>query len=191
MDMIERAGAATALRYRVRGMDCPSCAGKIETALARLPGAADVRVNYHSQVLDLALDEQATSRAVLEQRITDLGYGVSPLPTAADLAASGTSRTEELPIGGDTVEATPSPWRSRKALLAIGALFLAGLAVEHLLPDLGAWPSWPAAVLGLAFYGRRALAAARNGSPFSIEMLVSVATAGALAIGAASEAAVV
>ena len=48
-----------ALRYRVKGMDCPTCAGKIETAVSRLPGVADVRVNYGSQILDLALDEEA------------------------------------------------------------------------------------------------------------------------------------
>ena len=27
-----------ALRYKVKGMDCPTCAGKIETAVSRLPG---------------------------------------------------------------------------------------------------------------------------------------------------------
>ena len=39
--------------------------------------------------------------------------------------------------------------------------------------------------------GRRAVVAALNGTPFSIEMLMSVATAGALAIHAAEEAAIV
>ena len=29
-----------ALRYKVKGMDCPTCAGKIETAVSRLPGVA-------------------------------------------------------------------------------------------------------------------------------------------------------
>ena len=38
-----------ALRYKVKGMDCPTCAGKIETAVSRLPGVTDVRVNYSSQ----------------------------------------------------------------------------------------------------------------------------------------------
>jgi Cd2+/Zn2+-exporting ATPase len=40
-------------------------------------------------------------------------------------------------------------------------------------------------------FGRKAVAAARAGSPFSIEMLMSTATVGAIAIGATSEAATI
>ena len=31
-----------ALRYHVEGMDCPSCASKIETAVGRFGGAEDI-----------------------------------------------------------------------------------------------------------------------------------------------------
>jgi len=184
--------AAAALRYRVKGMDCPSCAAKIETAVTRLPGVGDVRVNYTAQVLDLMLDEGATPRADLEGRITGLGYGVAPLPTAADLARSHAAGTVILAVEHE--EAEPPVWRSRKGLLAIAiaALFAVGFLLDRLQPGLmGEYAYWPGALLGLAFYGRRAIAAARNGSPFSIEMLMSVATVGALAIHAAEEAAVV
>ena len=180
------------LRYRVKGMDCPTCAGKIETAVSRLPGVADVRVNYGSQVLDLALDEAATPRLELEGRIERLGYGVAPLPTTADLAraqAEGVAPPTEA-----AEDAEPPLWRSRKALLGslIGALFVAGFLVERVAPGLaGEYAYWPGALLGLAYYGRRAALAAFNGTPFSIEMLMSVATAGALAIHAAEEAAIV
>ncbi|WP_456307477.1 heavy metal translocating P-type ATPase [Paeniroseomonas aquatica] len=53
------------------------------------------------------------------------------------------------------------------------------------------WVYLPAALLGLGYFGRKAIAAAGAGSPFSIEMLMSIATVGAIAIGATSEAAVV
>ncbi|MBV5268916.1 MAG: cation transporter [Afipia sp.] len=33
-----------ALRFRVEGADCPSCAGKIETVLGRVPGLSEVKV---------------------------------------------------------------------------------------------------------------------------------------------------
>lgn len=184
--------AGTALRYRVKGMDCPSCATKIETAVTRLPGVGGVRVNYTAQVLDLVLDEAATPRADLEERITGLGYGVATLPTAADLARAHVTGAD-IPAIEDE-EAEPSVWRSRKGLLAlaIAGLFAAGFLLDQVQPGLaGEYAYWPGALLGLAFYGRRAIAAARNGSPFSIEMLMSVATVGALAIHAAEEAAVV
>ncbi|HJE22876.1 MAG TPA: cadmium-translocating P-type ATPase [Methylorubrum populi] len=183
---------ATALRYRVKGMDCPSCATKIETAVTRLPGIADVRVNYTAQVLDLVLDEAATTRASLEERISGLGYGLASLPTAADLARAHAAGTEIPPVEDEKAE--PPVWRSRKGLLAlaIAGLFAIGFLVETAPPGLaGEYAYWPGALLGLAFYGRRAIAAARSGSPFSIEMLMSVATVGALAIHAAEEAAVV
>lgn len=180
-----------ALRYKVKGMDCPTCAGKIETAVSRLPGVTDVRVNYSSQVLDLALDEAATPRTEIEGRIERLGYGVAPLLTAADLSkaqAAGVAPTTEAE------EAEPPLWRSHKASLGIliGALFVAGFVVERIAPGLaGEYAYWPGALVGLAYYGRRAVVAALNGTPFSIEMLMSVATAGALAIHAAEEAAIV
>ncbi|MEQ4597473.1 MAG: heavy metal translocating P-type ATPase [Methylobacteriaceae bacterium] len=183
---------ATALRYRVKGMDCPSCATKIETAVTRLPGVAEVRVNYTAQVLDLVLDEAATPRASLEERISGLGYGVASLPTAADLARAHATGTQIPPVEDEKAE--PPVWRSRKGLLAlaIAGLFAIGFLVETARPELaGEYAYWPGALLGLAFYGRRAIAAARNGSPFSIEMLMAVATVGALAIHAAEEAAVV
>ena len=181
-----------ALRYRVKGMDCPTCAGKIETAVSRLPGVADVRVNYGSQVLDLALDEAATPRTELEGRIERLGYGVALLPTAADLAMAQASGG--APPAGTAEEPEPPLWRSRKARLGIliGALFAAGFLVERIAPGLaGEYAYWPGALVGLAYYGRRAAVAALAGTPFSIEMLMSVATAGALAIHAAEEAAIV
>ena len=65
-----------ALRYRVGGMDCPSCAGKIEAAIGRLGGACDIRVNFQTQVLVFRLDEAATPREVVEERIRQLGYHV-------------------------------------------------------------------------------------------------------------------
>ncbi|KMO37034.1 heavy metal translocating P-type ATPase [Methylobacterium ajmalii] len=181
-----------ALRYRVKGMDCPTCAGKIETAVSRLPGVADVRVNYGSQVLDLALDEAATPRTELEGRIERLGYGVAPLPTASDLAMAQASGG--APPAETAEEPEPPLWRTRKALLGIliGALFSAGFLIERIAPGVaGEYAYWPGALVGLAYYGRRAAVAAFAGTPFSIEMLMSVATAGALAIHAAEEAAIV
>lgn len=60
------------IRYRVTGMDCASCAGKIEAA-ARANKADDVRVSIASQEMTLALDETASLPAI-ENAITGLGY---------------------------------------------------------------------------------------------------------------------
>lgn len=72
-------GMRADLRYRVVGMDCSSCALKIEDAVERLGGAEDIQVNYKAQTLALRLDEGTTPRSVVEEQIRKLGYGVAPL----------------------------------------------------------------------------------------------------------------
>ncbi len=180
----------TALRYRVGGMDCPSCAGKIETALKRLGGADGIRLNYHSQTLALRLDEATTPRETLEARIRSLGYEVSAIEgpafaLPADAIAQG--------IGPEMAASDRAWWQSSKArlLLTIGALLVTGFLVRQVVPALQGWAELPAALLGLWFAGRRAVVLARAGSPFSIEMLMSIATLGAVLIGATAEAGVV
>lgn len=67
------------LRYRVEGMDCSSCALKIEDAVQQLGGAEDVQVNYKAQILEFRLDEATTTRTTVEDQIRKLGYGMTPL----------------------------------------------------------------------------------------------------------------
>ncbi len=177
------------LRYRVGGMDCPSCAAKIETALRRLGGAQDARVNYASQTLALRLDEAVTPREAVERNIRALGFQVSALaePNLAVLTDGADVPAPDIP------DARQAWWQSPKLrlLAAVGVLLAAGAVLGQLVPALGGWATLPAALLGLLFAGRRAIALARSGSPFSIEMLMTVAALGAVLIGAPAEAAVV
>jgi Cd2+/Zn2+-exporting ATPase len=177
------------LRYRVEGMDCPSCAGKIETGLGRLDGADDVRVNYQKQSLALRLDEARTPRAVVEARVRALGFGISP---ALDPLAAGAAA---VPMGADVEDRVSArPWWHNgkiRRLLLIGVLLVAGYAVDRAVPGLRGWATLPAALLGLSAAVPQALILARSGSPFGIEMLMSVATIGALLIGAPAEGATV
>ncbi|MBC9175998.1 cadmium-translocating P-type ATPase [Roseomonas ludipueritiae] len=178
-----------ALRYHVEGMDCPSCASKIETAVGRFDGAEDIRVNYHSQVLAFRLDEAATPRSSVEEQIRKLGYGVAPVEAPRVVEGGPGAAAGDLGF----VRPRQPWWKGKKARLAatIGVLMVAGFAVSLAVPALDHWVYLPAALLGLVYFGRKAIAAAGAGSPFSIEMLMSIATVGAIAIGATSEAAVV
>jgi Cd2+/Zn2+-exporting ATPase len=178
-----------ALRYRVEGMDCPSCSAKIETAVGRVQGTGDIRVNYGTQTLAFRLDEGATPHTAVEDQVRRLGYGIAPIE-APQVVAGDTG----APSGPEASSRFRQPWwKGGKARLAalLGGLTAAGFAASLAAPSLGDWTYLPAALLGLAFFGRKALAAARAGSPFSIETLMSIATVGAIVIGATSEAAVV
>lgn len=70
-------GTRVSLRYLVEGMDCTSCALKIEDAVEQLGGAEDIQVNYKTQVLEFRLDEATTPRSAVEEQIRKLGYSVA------------------------------------------------------------------------------------------------------------------
>ncbi|RZM95703.1 hypothetical protein CWO91_38450 [Bradyrhizobium genosp. SA-3] len=52
-------------RFRVEGMDCASCATKIENALQRMPGVRTVTVSH---------DAGRVGDEKIRHRILDLGY---------------------------------------------------------------------------------------------------------------------
>jgi Zn2+/Cd2+-exporting ATPase len=189
MSIVEKVGSAApgALRLRVEGMDCGACAQKIENALGRLPGVRDVRVNYGAETLTLGFDEDRTSRATIEGRIRALGYATQPFPdgsrrASADIAAPNASAGIGAPW-----------WQTRKGRLvaATGGLLILAFAVAEAAPALAFWAYLVAAAIGIVPVARRAVAGAASGVPFTIETLMSTAVIGALAIGAAEEAAVV
>ncbi|WP_454916072.1 heavy metal translocating P-type ATPase [Xanthobacter sediminis] len=210
-------------RFRVTGMDCASCAAKIDGAARRIEGITEVSVSVTAGTMTLHHEPQADI-ARLEQKLGALGYAISPL--APHGAAAGQDRTgrghadhephdhADACCTGHAHEpaaqesrAAPDPaghdhshdvidgpwWRSAKARLtiasgvALGAAFGTGL----LLPQLGVPLFILAMLVGLVPIGRRAFAAAIDGMPFTIEMLMTIAAVGAVAIGAAEEAAAV
>ena len=168
------------LKLRVDGMDCGSCALKIETALSRLPGTEDISVNHTAGSVTLKLDERQTTRRNIEDTIRSLGY----VPHAKDDGASAAI--------GD--EAADLPWwraRNARFAAATGVLLALAFAIAFFVPAIGEWAFAIAAVVGLAPIGSRAFSGARHGTPFSIETLMTVAALGALVIGESAEALVV
>lgn len=67
------------VRYRVTGMDCSSCATKIEGAARKVAGVDDVRVSIASQEMTLRLHGETAPLPELECAITDLGYQLTRL----------------------------------------------------------------------------------------------------------------
>lgn len=66
--------AAATVRYQVTGMDCSSCAAKIEGAARKVEGVSDVKVSIVSQIMTLEVDNPAARLPVLEGAVTGLGY---------------------------------------------------------------------------------------------------------------------
>ncbi|MHB0695165.1 P-type ATPase, partial [Roseomonas mucosa] len=71
------------LSWRVQGMDCPSCAAKVEKAVARLPGVHSPRLNFTAERLSLALAKGIQAEALaaqVESSLAALGYQARRLP---------------------------------------------------------------------------------------------------------------
>lgn len=84
-------------------------------------------------------------------------------------------------------------WQTGKGryVLLTGALLAVAWASKFVVPSTSHWIFMAATLVGVAPVAQRAFAAARAGMPFTIEMLMSIAAAGALVIGAAEEGALV
>ena len=80
------AAATDTIRYQVTGMDCSSCAAKIEGVARKVEGVADVKVSIASQVMTLEVDEPATRLPLLESAITGLGYQLDRIGASRDTA---------------------------------------------------------------------------------------------------------
>ncbi|CAM3448160.1 Lead, cadmium, zinc and mercury-transporting ATPase [Deinococcus saxicola] len=195
-------GNAPPLIYLVDGMDCASCVQKVEQMVDRLPGTADVKTSFAKQTLRLQLDEGQTSRSVLEKNLRSLGYTPSLLETVqsaqskAALDTSDPSGHGEEDHAGHVHEVLPAgmPWyRGKQGKLVISSGILLALAwgFGFIEPRLSVYGYIAATVLGVWPLAKQAYASARLGDPFSINMLVSLAAIGAVAIGQAAEGAVV
>ena len=66
--------ATQTIRYKVTGMDCASCASKIENAARNVAGINSVRVSIASQIMTLKVDNPASLLDSLETTVTNLGY---------------------------------------------------------------------------------------------------------------------
>ena len=182
----EIAATPDSLRFRVDGMDCASCAAKIDTAVRRLPGVTDVSVSVTNGAMNVNHDGTAKSDEIAA-RVTALGYRTTLVDTAA--AASGDRAAPKA-----SAPAKPLPWwRSKKGqmMLACGGGLVAAYIAGHLYPAIELWAFTAAMLIGLVPIAKRAYMAAINGTPFSIEMLMTIAAIGAMFIGATEEAAAV
>lgn len=193
----------TQSRYRVEGMDCAGCATKIDTAVRRMPGVTDVAVSVTAGTMTVSHDNTSDLAAV-ERRVNCLGYAVTALGSKATEtafhAAGGhdhgetSPKVETLDFHGHDHGTRAGPWwTSAKAKLAIAcglALAVAYLA-GRFIPAIEPYAFVAAMLIGLVPIASRALMAALAGTPFSIEMLMTIAAVGAVVINAAEEAAVV
>ena len=170
------------LEYFVESMDCATCVRKVEGMVGGLPGATDIRASFSKQTLQLTLDETQTPRSTLENNMKAMGYAPSSLVKPG--SATG---LQPVPVQS-------RPWYASgqgKLVLMSGLLLALAFVFSFIEPKFSVYGYVAATLLGTWPLLKKAVASARFGDPFSINMLVSLAALGAVLIGQAAEGAVV
>ena len=236
------ANPAQLSRYRVDGMDCASCAAKIDTAVRRVPGVEDVSVSATAGTMTVHHVDDAAIAPAIAKRVTGLGYKLTLIPGRSTPQTShpcGSDHNhnhdhdheehghdhnhlghhhnhehahqhgpncdhaghkhdpqdkEVAGLHGHDHGPTSGPWwKSGKGRLTVasGVALVAAYGIGKLVPGFESWIFTAAMLVGLVPIARRAVMAAVAGTPFSIEMLMTIAAVGAVMIGASEEAAAV
>lgn len=174
-------------------MDCAGCAAKIDTAVRRMPGIEDVSVSVTAGTLTIQ-HTPTTDLARVEETVAGLGYQISKASEAhGQVAEQRYEGSAVTPHGHDDIRQEGAWWRTGKARLTIACAVALAVAfvIGKLWPPSAAYAFTAAMLVGLVPIARRAAMAALAGSPFSIEMLMTIAAVGAVLINAAEEAAAV
>ncbi|WP_426507142.1 zinc/cadmium/mercury/lead-transporting ATPase [Serratia proteamaculans] len=157
--------------WKVTGMDCPSCAKKIENAVTALPGVDNARVLF------------ATEKLVVDAQ-SDISLRIQDAVKQAGFTLLGTQTTQaDQPKASRLGEFGP--------LLLLTTLMIVSWALSMVNPELSRIAFIATTLVGLAPVATKAVRLIRSGTPFAIETLMSVAAIGALFIGATAEAAMV
>lgn len=160
-----------ALHIPIEGMTCASCAGRVERALRKVPGVADVQVNLATETASVSTNSPAPALTTLINAVVQAGYQV---PTGqADWHIDGMScascvgRVEKalLAVPGVSTatvnlatEQAHVQWVGHQAPMGIeAAVESAGYQARPVVAAGGAKPAstphaapwWPAALAGL------------------------------------------
>src|SRR5829696_854341 len=162
-------GAPERTVLRIEGMDCASCAATVEKRVSLLPGVHHAAVNFAAGRLD-AEHDPGLALADIEKAVTDAGYGV--------VKARETER--------------PPFWWTPRAISVIVSTLLFGLALALGLagaPEVARVGAYLAAIVtgGLPIF--RAALVGLRARHLDMNVLMSVATVGAVGIGQWAEAA--
>lgn len=178
------------LRLKIAGMDCGSCALTIENSVRQIPGVTAVTVSFTTESMEVAGNVASDE---IEKRLQELGYRLAPAAPFTG-ATAGASAADRPGLAG-FLDFMWTQSRLRIAtvaglIVAASAVVFASGAVSGSGPAFAVVCALAVLVVGAPIFakGLRALVFARR---ITIDLLMGIATVGALAIGETGEAATV
>ncbi|WP_032079926.1 zinc/cadmium/mercury/lead-transporting ATPase [Vibrio fluvialis] len=177
-DEDEPAGGTSTYKqsWRVVGMDCPSCARKIETAVNQLTDIVDARVLFATEKLVVQFNSASTAAAI-EQAVTNTGFKIYD---DQQKSSAQQAKPRHPLLEADTLR-----------IFALAAMMAIGALTNLWSVEAGRWIFTISCIAGLVPIATKAWKLAKSGTPFAIETLMTVAAVGALYLGETVEAAMV
>lgn len=68
------------LQLTVTGMTCGGCESAVMRALSQMDGVEDVSASHAANLVGVVYDPEKVTRAMVKERIEELGYAVAPSP---------------------------------------------------------------------------------------------------------------
>ncbi|EKO3514203.1 zinc/cadmium/mercury/lead-transporting ATPase [Vibrio fluvialis] len=177
-DEDEPAGGTSTYKqsWRVVGMDCPSCARKIETAVNQLTDIVDARVLFATEKLVVQFNSASTAAAI-EQAVTNTGFKIYD---DQQKSSAQPAKPSHPLLEADTLR-----------IVALAAMMAIGTLTNLWSVEAGRWIFTISCIAGLVPIATKAWKLVKSGTPFAIETLMTVAAVGALYLGETVEAAMV
>ena len=148
--------------FNVTGMTCSACSARVERAVKKMEGTAEVSVNLLTNTMTLAYDAAVTSPAAIIAVVEDVGYGASVKGAGGAQAAPQGSAAD---AGADAAERATRAMRSR---LLTSILFLLPTMYLAMSPMLAMWGVPYAAGFQEVFWG------AENALTFALAQFVLI-----------------
>jgi len=117
------------VKFKIKGMDCRSCAILIEEKLKGLSGVTQAKVNHESEKAVIVYDENVVGETKIQSEIENVGkYEVSRIENSVEKVEN--SKMENSPATGfEAKKDSPRPNLSVPVSIIIAGLIIAGAVV--------------------------------------------------------------
>ncbi|SMY16780.1 zinc/cadmium/mercury/lead-transporting ATPase [Photobacterium aquimaris] len=165
--------------WKVLGMDCPSCAAKLEKAIMALTAVDTAKVMFATEKLIVNLHDNPqadaqTLKSEIENKAKQTGFTL----------VSTTTKTADLPTQSFLIQ--------HLSVIIIALMMVISFILNKTISaEAGLLAFTLTTIVGLFPILKKAVVLTKSGTPFSIETLMSVAAIGALYLGETAEAAMV
>ena len=123
----------TTVTLTLKGMSCASCAQRVETAIAQVPGVSRAQVNFAAEQAQVEYSDRATSIESIQAAVASAGYEAAPQQDLTLREADAHAQAERH---------AQQRLLLRKVIVssAVGATFVLGMLPDMLGITIPGWP---------------------------------------------------